>query len=86
GVAAVAAVAVVAAGCSSTTNSGGGTGTPLKGISGSSVKIGVVIPDSGSLGQSLGFKQVDAGGVDGMTKAINAVIADINGTGGMGGR
>jgi hypothetical protein len=88
GVAAVAALAVVLAGCASTTKNGssGGGGTPINGVTDKTVKIGITIADSGSLGSSLGFKQVDTGGVAGMTKAINAVIADINKNGGAGGR
>ena len=86
GVAAVAALAVVLAGCSSTKDNANTSGTPLPGITDSTVKIGFTVVDGGKLSSSLGFKSADYGGVEGQTKAINAVVQHINANGGMGGR
>lgn len=60
--------------------------TPLPGLTKDTIKVGFSVNDLGTLAKSLGFKQPDYGGYDKQIAAINAIIKDVNSSGGMGGR
>jgi hypothetical protein len=81
----LAAAGLVAAGCTSEGARGDG-GLALPGITESSVKVGYVVADSGSLQKSLGLNQADYGTVEQITKGIEALAAWVNANGGAGGR
>jgi hypothetical protein len=90
----LASAALVA--CSSTTdNTAGGSGSGAlaagagdasPGLTADTVKIGFIIVDLGELSGNLGFKQANYGGVEGITKQIEAVVNATNANNGLGGR
>ena len=93
-VAAVLAVALITAGCSSNNNgpatsgpSGSGSAAGLDdaspGVTATTIKIGYYVSELGTVRASLGFQQADYGDV---TKQIQAYVAYINANGGLGGR
>ncbi|MEI7646846.1 MAG: hypothetical protein WCJ48_00965, partial [Actinomycetes bacterium] len=93
-VAAVLAVALFTAGCSSNNNgaatsgpSGSGNAAGLDdaspGVTATTIKIGYYVSDLGKVRAGLGFKQADYGDV---AKEIQAYVAYINANGGIGGR
>jgi hypothetical protein len=84
--AAAVAFALVAAGCSTESNSQQPEGQPLPGITATTVNVGFNIVDLGELSAALGFVQPDYGGVAGVTRQIQAVVDHVNANGGMGGR
>jgi ABC-type branched-subunit amino acid transport system substrate-binding protein len=85
GLAAVAALAIGIAGCS-TAGGDDAAGPPINGITQDTVKVGFTIVDLGELAQTLGFKQANYGGVAAMSAGITAIVDYINANGGMGGR
>jgi hypothetical protein len=92
-IAAVSALALLATGCSSDegtagsgTSGSGVTADGSPGVTDSTVKVGFIIADRGPLGERLGFKTINPGTVESRTAGINAVVADINANGGVGGR
>ena len=93
-VAAVLAVALITAGCSSNNNgpatsgpSGSGSAAGLDdaspGVTATTIKIGYYVSELGTVRASLGFQQADYGDV---TKQIQAYVTYINANGGIGGR
>jgi hypothetical protein len=94
--AAVALLAVSgAAACSSTDPVSGGSGSASSAIAGgeaspgltaTTVKVGFIIVDVGDLQASLGFTTANYGGVEGITRQIQAVVNAVNANNGLGGR
>ena len=89
--AAVLGVLVLLAACAGTNGSGSSSGSgagskPLPGITAGTVKVGYTIVDTGALESQLGFHNAEQGGVTGLTKVIDALVAYVNAHGGMGGR
>lgn len=83
--AAVAAAGLVVTGCTS----GEGPeseGLPLPGITDTTVKVGYIVADTGSLQETLGFTQADYGTVEQISKGIQALAGWVNENGGAGGR
>jgi hypothetical protein len=62
------------------------SGPPSPGVDATTVKIGYVIIDVGTLSDRLGFKTVNQGTYENKVKAIQAVVDAVNANGGMGGR
>jgi hypothetical protein len=92
-IAAVSACALLATGCSDDPGEAGsgasGSGVSADsspGVTDTTVKIGFIIADRGELGNRLGFKTINPGTVETRTAGINAVVANINASGGVGGR
>ena len=69
-----------------TSGSGAGSGELSPGVTATTVKVGFVISDRGSLGATLGLKVVDSGTPEVRTAGINAIVNAINANGGVGGR
>jgi hypothetical protein len=90
------ATAATLVACSSTADNGAtgsgsgalaaGAADASPGLTPTTVKIGFIIVDLGELSSNLGFTQADYGGVEGITKQIEAVVNATNANNGLGGR
>jgi hypothetical protein len=78
------------AACTSSSDGGGSgsgaTGDTSPGVTDTTVKMGFIISDRGTLGQTLGFKIINPGTVETRTAGIQAVVDYVNQNGGVGGR
>lgn len=77
------------AACTSSSDGGSGsgaTGDASPGVTDTTVKMGFIISDRGTLGATLGFKIINPGTVETRTAGIQAVVDYVNANGGVGGR